>query len=128
MPGMDLFKQLHISHTETKVADQTCRLTKSQFTDTGPTSPSTDPITPSTCRQGSHQRTNFKETGMTQPGKSHTGKEGLNSKSSPFEADTFPLDHQGSETLSSQKNTEVSLGVNTKIPGKGHHRRPQPHR
>ena len=33
-------------HTEIEVADQTFHLTQSQFTDTGPTSPSTDPITP----------------------------------------------------------------------------------
>ena len=33
-------------HTEIKVADQTLYLTQSQYTDTGPTSPSADPITP----------------------------------------------------------------------------------
>ena len=33
-------------HTETDVADQTFHLTHSQYTDTGPTSPSTDPIIP----------------------------------------------------------------------------------
>ena len=33
-------------HTEIKVADQTFHLTQSQYTDTWPTSPSTDPITP----------------------------------------------------------------------------------
>ena len=33
-------------HTEIEVADQTFHLTQSQHTDTGPTSPSTDPITP----------------------------------------------------------------------------------
>ena len=40
-------------HTETEVADQTFHLTQSQYTDTGPTSPSTDPITPGAW-QGSH--------------------------------------------------------------------------
>ena len=39
-------------HTEIEVADQTVHLTQSQSTDTGPTSPSTDPITPG-ARQGS---------------------------------------------------------------------------
>ena len=34
-------------HTEIEVADQTFHLTQSQYTDTGPTSPSADPITPS---------------------------------------------------------------------------------
>ena len=33
-------------HTEIEVADQTFHLTQSQYTDTGPTSPSADPITP----------------------------------------------------------------------------------
>ena len=33
-------------HAETEVADQTIRLTLSQHTDTGSTSPSTDPIMP----------------------------------------------------------------------------------
>ena len=32
-------------HTEIEVADQTFHLTQSQYTDTGPTSPSADPIT-----------------------------------------------------------------------------------
>ena len=40
-------------HAETEVADQTFYLTRLQYTDTGPTSPSTDPIT--LCAwQGSH--------------------------------------------------------------------------
>ena len=34
------------SHTEIEVADQTFYLTQSQYTDTWPTSPSADPITP----------------------------------------------------------------------------------
>ena len=33
-------------HTEIEVADQTFYLTQSQYTDTGPTSPSTEPIVP----------------------------------------------------------------------------------
>ena len=33
-------------HTEIEVADQTFHLTQSQYTGTGPTSPSADPITP----------------------------------------------------------------------------------
>ena len=40
-------------HTEIEVADQTFHFTQSQYTDTGPTSPSTDPITPGAW-QGSH--------------------------------------------------------------------------
>ena len=40
-------------HTEIEVADQTFYLTQSQYTDTRPTSPSADPITPGAW-QGSH--------------------------------------------------------------------------
>ena len=45
-------------HTETEVADQTFDLTQSQYTDTGPTSPSADPITPGAW-QGSRWSANF---------------------------------------------------------------------
>ena len=45
-------------HTEIEVADQTFYLTQSQYTDTGPTSPSTDPVTPGAW-QGSHWSANF---------------------------------------------------------------------
>ena len=55
-------------HTGTKVADPTSHLTQSQYTDTGPTSPSADPITPG-ARQGSHWSANFEVTGMTRPRK-----------------------------------------------------------
>ena len=55
-------------HTEIEVADPTFYLTQSQYTDSGPTSPTTDPITPSTW-QGSHWSANFEVIGMTWPGK-----------------------------------------------------------
>ena len=45
-------------HTEIEVADPTFHLTQSQYTDSGPTSPSTDPITPGAW-QGSHWSANF---------------------------------------------------------------------
>ena len=45
-------------HTETKVADPTFYLTQSQYTDTGPTSPSADLIMPGAW-QGSHWSANF---------------------------------------------------------------------
>ena len=44
-------------HTEIEVADQTFHLTQSHYTDTGPTSPSADPITPGAW-QGSHWSAN----------------------------------------------------------------------
>ena len=50
------------------VADQTFYLTQSQYTDTGPTSPSADPTTPGTW-QGSHWSANLEVTGMTRPRK-----------------------------------------------------------
>ena len=55
-------------HTEIEIADPTFHLTNSQYTDTGPTSPSTDPITPGAW-QGSHRSANFYITGMTRPRK-----------------------------------------------------------
>ena len=45
-------------HTEIEVADQIFHLTQSQYTDTEPTSPSTDPIAPRTW-QGSHWSANI---------------------------------------------------------------------
>ena len=45
-------------HTEIEVADQTFYLTQSQYTDTGLTSPSADPITPGAW-QGSHWSANL---------------------------------------------------------------------
>ena len=55
-------------HTEIEVADPTFYLPQSQCTDTGPTSPSADPITPGVW-QVSHWRANFEVTAMTRPGK-----------------------------------------------------------
>ena len=51
-------------HTEIEFADPTLHLIQSQYTDTGPASPSTDPVTP-----GSHWSANFSITGMTRPRK-----------------------------------------------------------
>ena len=45
-------------HTEIEVGDPTSHLTQSQYTDTGPTSPSTDPIGPGAW-QGSHWSASF---------------------------------------------------------------------
>ena len=55
-------------HTEVEVANQAFYLTQSQYTDTGPTSPSADPITPGAWRE-SHWSANFQVTAMTRPGK-----------------------------------------------------------
>ena len=45
-------------HTEMEAADQTFHLTQSQYTDTGSTSPSADPMMPGVW-QGSHWSANF---------------------------------------------------------------------
>ena len=55
-------------HTEIEVAGQTFHLTQSQYTDTGPTSPSTDPITPGTW-QGSDWSANLKSLVWIDPEK-----------------------------------------------------------
>ena len=60
---------------EKVVSDQTFYLTQSQYTDTGPTSRSTDAITPGTW-QGSHCSAHFSVTGMTRPGKNAHGERG----------------------------------------------------
>ena len=74
-------------HTEIQVADPTFYLTRSQYTDARPTSPSADPITPGAW-QGSHWSANFEVTGMTRPGKSRR-KRDSNPRSSAPEADTL---------------------------------------
>ena len=55
-------------HTGIESADPTFYLTQSQYTDTRPTRPSADPITPHAW-QGSHWSANVCVTGMTRPGK-----------------------------------------------------------
>ena len=69
-------------HTEIEAADQTFHLTQSQYTDTGPTSPSADPITPG-AGQGSHWSANFEVTGMTRPRK-NPGASGIRTRDLPL--------------------------------------------
>ena len=69
-------------HTEIAVADQTFYLTQSQYTDTGPTSSSADPITPGAW-QGSHWSANFEVTGMTRPG-TNPGASGIRTPDLPL--------------------------------------------
>ena len=69
-------------HTEIEVADQTFYLTDSQYTDTGSTSPSADPITPGAW-QGSHWSANFEVTGMTRPRK-NPGASGIRTRDLPL--------------------------------------------
>ena len=69
-------------HTEIEVADPTFYLTQSQYTDTGPTSPSADPITPGAW-QGSDWSANFEVTGMTRPRK-NPGASGIRTRDLPL--------------------------------------------
>ena len=56
--GRILSDKFTCCHTETEVADPTFYLTRSQYTDTGPTSPNADLITPGAW-QGSHWSANL---------------------------------------------------------------------
>ena len=76
-------------HTEMQVADQTFYLTQSHYTDTGPTSPSADLLTPGTW-QGSPWSANFEVTGMTQSRKNPGTSRNSNPGSSALEAYTLP--------------------------------------
>ena len=70
-------------HTETEVADPTFYLTQSQYTDTRPTSPSADPITPGAW-QGIHSTS-----------EKFRRKWDSNLVPSALEADTLPLGQRG---------------------------------
>ena len=102
-------------HTETEVADQTFHLTRSQYTDTGPTSPSTDPITPGAWR-GSHWSANSEVTGVTRPGK-NPGASGIRTRDLALSRRTpKPLGQRGGYKLK-PKNTlgyfEMKCSVST---------------
>ena len=72
-------------HTETEAANQACCLIRSRhLTDTEPTSPSTDPLTPGAWK-GSLKSSNCQVTGRTRPTKPPTGKAGFDP-----ETDTWP--------------------------------------
>ena len=76
-------------HTEIEVADQAFYLTQSQYTDTRPTSPSTDPITPGAW-QGSHWSAN-----ITWPRK-NPGASGIQTRDLPLSRRTpSPLGQWG---------------------------------
>ena len=66
-------------HTKMKVAEQTCYLTQSQYTDPRPTSPSADPITPGAW-QGSEHSAKFEATGITRPAKTSLAKAGTEAR------------------------------------------------
>ena len=70
-------------HTETEVPDQTFHLTQSQYTDNGPTSPSTDLITPGAW-QGSHWSANLFVSDMTRPRKKNPVASGIRTRDLPL--------------------------------------------
>ena len=75
-------------HTEIEVADQTCCLTQSQYTDTRSTSPSTDPITPGAW-QGSHWSASFQVTGIDSTPEKSRREWDSNPGSSALEVDSL---------------------------------------
>ena len=90
--GRICLDNLTCCHTEIEVADPTFYLTRSQYTDTGSTSPSADPITPGAW-QGSHWSANFLVTGMTRPRK-NPGASGIRTRDLPLSRRT-PLGEEG---------------------------------
>ena len=81
-------------HTKIEVADPTFYLTQSQYTDTGPTSPSTDPITPGAW-QGSHWSANLLSHWYDSTPKKSRRKRDSNPGSSALEADALPRGQRG---------------------------------
>ena len=75
-------------HTEIEVADPTFHLTRSKYTDTGPTSPSTDPTTSGTWR-GSRWTANFLSHWYDSTLEKSRCKRDLNPGSSALEGDTL---------------------------------------
>ena len=99
-------------HTEIKVSDQTFYHTQSQYTDTGPTSPSPDPVSPGTW-QGSHWSANWhgKETRQKTHNscglKIHKGK--TKYMTNHADSEDIPIDQQKIEKVTQFKY----LGQNT---------------
>ena len=82
-------------HTEIKVADPIFYLIQSQYADTGPTSPSADPISPGAW-QGSHWSANFLSHWYDSTPTKSQRKRDSNPGSSALEADALPLGQRGS--------------------------------
>ena len=75
-------------HTVIQVADQTFHLTQSQYTDTGPTSPKADPITPGVW-QSSHWECQFLSYWYVSTREISRRKRELNPGPSALEADAL---------------------------------------
>ena len=100
-------------HTETEVADQTFYLTQSQYTDTGPTSPSADPITPGVW-QGSHWSANFLSHWYDSTQK-NPGASGIRTLDLPLPRRTpKPLGHRGGRRRRLHQATSDDSGKDNK--------------
>ena len=86
--GTDLLRQFTCCHTEIEVADPAFYLTQSQYTDTGPTSPSADPRTPGAW-QGSHWKCQFFSHWYDSTPKKSRRKRDSNPGTSAHEADAL---------------------------------------
>ena len=76
-------------HTEIKVVDQTFHLTQSQYTDTRPTRPSTDPIMPGAWQGSQPTECQFLSHWYDSTPKKSRRKRDLNPGSSALEADAL---------------------------------------
>ena len=102
-------------HTEIEVADQTFHLTQSQYTDTGPTSPSADPITPGAW-QGSHWNANFLSHWYDSTPKKSRRKRDSNPGSSALEADA--LTTRPTRRSQGWEKTKMYMGMRRQVGAK----------
>ena len=93
-------------HTEIEAADQTFYLTQSQYIDTGPTSPSADPVTPGAW-QGNHWSANFWVTGTTWPRKNPSAS-GIRTRDRPLSRRT-PY-HQANKAVN-KCSTTITISI-----------------
>ena len=98
-------------HTEIEVANQTFYLTQSQYRDTGPTSPSADPIKLGAW-QGSHWSANFLSHWYDSTPKKSRRKRDSNPGSSALQANALPLGQRGGQWLWRESYINILLNVN----------------
>ena len=107
-------------HTETEVTDQTFHLSQSQYTETGPISPSADLIMPGAW-QGSHWSANFEVTGMTRPRK-NPGASGIRTRDLALSRRT-PY-HKANEAVPPRVSGQVPLLLQSHSSHHHHHHLP----
>ena len=99
-------------HTEIEVADPTFHLTQSQYTDTGPTSPSADPITPGAW-QGSHWSAQFLSHWYDSTPKKSRCKRDSNPGPSALDTDALPLGQREGQGRGGGGETDRQTGRHT---------------